>query len=69
MSGKTKTLVASTLAFAFVAIGAGWFIRANSITANDACIRNLRQIGGAMQQASTTTNNPSAATDQTVPAP
>jgi hypothetical protein len=48
MSRKTKILVASTLASALVALAAVWFIRANSITGKEACIRNLRQIDGAM---------------------
>jgi hypothetical protein len=56
MSRKARILAAGALALVTVAAGAAWLIHANSGTAKDACLHNLKQIDAAIQQ--WTTNAP-----------
>ncbi|HWX22844.1 MAG TPA: hypothetical protein VN578_23325 [Candidatus Binatia bacterium] len=62
-----KLLTTSTVALATLAGAAAWFIHANSGTAKDACLRNLREIDAAIQQAST--NVQPVITNRTVSSP
>jgi hypothetical protein len=65
MSRRTKIIIVSTAALACLAAGAAWYIYASSITAQEACMRNLRQIDGAKKEMST--NTTPAITNRTTP--
>ncbi len=67
MSRKAKILTLGMVACALAALGVAWFYRANSMTAKEAAIHNIKQIDEAMRQAST--NTASVATYRTAPRP
>lgn len=67
MSRKAKILVLRALVLASIALGAAWFIHANSISAREACMRNLKQIDAAMHHEST--NVQPAITNRKAPRP
>jgi len=46
-------IITGSIGLAALIAGATWAIRVNSVTARDACIRNLRQIDAFAQQVNT----------------